>query len=103
MTKAERAIEIFNEVAGVRAAFIASVVSELGMSPAGASTYFQNTKKKVAGEKVKHYSAKDKKSTVAETVDDSLEDAELFSFETTDGIIHSFLSQQALDQFVAAI
>lgn len=52
MSKAARAVEIYNEEAGLggeslRKRCITRYKSELAMSDAGAGTYFQNTKKKV--------------------------------------------------------
>jgi hypothetical protein len=51
VTKSSRALEIYNEVivanGGTRKAAIERYTAELGMSKAGASTYFQNAKKVV--------------------------------------------------------
>jgi hypothetical protein len=54
MSKAARAIEIYNEELGLgtealRKRCIARFKSELAMKDAGAGTYFQNTKKKLEG------------------------------------------------------
>lgn len=105
MTKAEQAQTIFTEVNGVRGDFIQRAMDELGMSKAGASTYFQNAKVKAAGGKIKHYSKSSSKSTdkaTNETVDDSMEDAPLFSVTLKDGTEQCFMSQQALTDFQAA-
>lgn len=57
-TKAERALAIYRELEGdpdIRKKFIARCKDELGMSDSGAATYYQNTKTKAAGGKVKAY------------------------------------------------
>lgn len=102
MTKVEQAAAIYKEVNGVRADFIKRVVEELGMGKAGASTYFQNEKKRSNGEKVVNYRPKGEKKTTVDTVDDSMEDAPLFDVEMADGTIKSFLSQQEAEDFKAA-
>lgn len=106
MTKAEQAQQIFTEVNGVRADFIKRAVEELGMSKAGASTYFQNCKTRAAGGKVKYYSKSTAKATVEKTVDeadDSMEDAPLFEVALGDGTTKCFLSQEAADEFRATL
>lgn len=45
-SKKEQAEQIYLEVKGVRSVAIQRYINELNMSPAGASTYFQNAKKK---------------------------------------------------------
>lgn len=60
VNKADTAQAIYAEEAAIgdeklRARVIARFKSELTMSDAGASTYFQNCKKRANGEKVKHY------------------------------------------------
>ncbi len=60
ISKATRAQAIYGEEAAkgedkLRARVIARFKSELEMSANGSSTYFQNCKKRAAGEKVKHY------------------------------------------------
>lgn len=102
MTKVEQAAVIYKEVNGVRADFIKRVVAELGMGQAGASTYFQNEKKRANGEKVVNYRPKGEKKTTVDVVDDSMEDADVFDVELADGTIKSFLSQQEADDFKAA-
>lgn len=105
MSKAEQAQKIFAEVNGVRADFIKRVTDELSLSKAGASTYFQNCKTKASGGKVKHYykpkTEKSSEQQTVDSVDDSLEDAEIFEYELEDGTIKCFLSQQELDAFKA--
>jgi hypothetical protein len=44
-TKQDLALEIFKRLGGVKAETIAAIQSELGMSAAGATTYFYNAKK----------------------------------------------------------
>ena len=44
-TKADRAVELYKQLAGIKADVIAALQSELGMSVAGATTYFYNAKK----------------------------------------------------------
>lgn len=44
-TKQEAAVEIYKRLSGDKAAVIAAIMSELGMSTAGATTYFYNAKK----------------------------------------------------------
>lgn len=102
-TKAEQAQAIFIEEAAagedkLRARVIKRFKDELGMGDAGASTYFQNAKKKAAGEKVKHYyKPKSDKPTV-----DNSNDSEPESFEVKmlDGTIKCFLSQLDADNFI---
>lgn len=108
VTKAEKALIIFNEesekgVDKLRARVIERLIKELDMKNAGASTYFQNCKKKAAGLKVKHYyKAKGEKKT-DETVDDSKEDVTVFETELPDGTIKCFLSQQEKEEFDATL
>lgn len=74
MSKAQLAVNIYNEElakndeATLRKRTIARFKAELSMGDAGASTYYQNTKKKAAGEKVINYRPKAK-----ETVDNTPE------------------------------
>lgn len=108
VTKAERALEIYNEefakgVDKLRARVIARFIEELGMGKPGSSTYFQNCKKKAAGEKVKHYYKKvgDKKSD--ESLDNSSDDVpESFEVKLLDGSVKVFLNQQECDLFIEA-
>lgn len=74
MSKAQLAVEIYNEELAkndestLRKRTIARFKAELSMGDAGASTYYQNTKKKASGEKVVNYRPK-----VKETVDSTPE------------------------------
>lgn len=45
VTKSVRALQVYNELGGDRAKVIAALMSTLGMSKAGATTYFYNAKK----------------------------------------------------------
>lgn len=103
ISKAQQALAIFNEesVAGedkLRARVIARFKADLGMSAAGASTYFQNAKKLAAGGKVKHYY---KPKTEKPTVDNSGDAVpESFEVKLLDGEIKVFLSQLDADNFI---
>lgn len=46
-TKQDRAIEIFKRLSGAKLDVIAAIQGELGMTPAGATTYYYNAKKAV--------------------------------------------------------
>ena len=69
MSKAQLAVEIYNEEvakndeATLRKRTIARFKAELSMGDAGASTYYQNTRKKASGEKVVNYRPKAKDVT----------------------------------------
>lgn len=106
LNKTQKSDVIFVEEAAkgdekLRARVIKRYKEELGMGEAGASTFYQNAKKRAAGEKVKHYRSKKAVDKVEEQVDDSKEDAALIDIELADGTIKSFLSQQAADEWKA--
>lgn len=107
-SKADQAQVIFTEEAAkgeekLRARTMARFSAELQMSTACGSTYFQNCKKKAAGEKVKHYyKPASERKTTTETVDDSQEEADVFESELADGTIKCFLSQADKEEFDAA-
>lgn len=101
MTKVEQAAAIFKEVNGVRADFIKRVVAELGMGQAGASTYFQNEKKRAAGGKVVNYRPKTNKGQQDEQVDDSQEDVELFNVLGDDERVYTYTNQADADEHIA--
>lgn len=106
LNKTQKSDLIFAEEAAkgdekLRARVIKRFKEELGMGEAGASTFYQNAKKRAAGEKVKHYRAKKAVDKVDEQVDDSKEDADLIDVELKDGTTKSFLSQQAADEWKA--
>ena len=98
--------ELVKGLEGLRARCLDRFEKELGLKKAGGgSTYFQNCKTRAAGEKVKHhYKPVSKKAEQAlnDEVNDSKEEAEIFSVVLKDGTEPSFMSQQALDEFVAA-
>lgn len=105
LTKADKALLIFVEEAAkgdekLRARCMKRFEDELSMQKAGASTYFQNCKKKAAGEKVKHYY---KSKTEQKVVDDSSDDVpESFEVVLKDGTIQCFLNQQEKEDFIKA-
>lgn len=98
--------ELLKGEEGLRARCLDRFEKELGLKKAGGgSTYFQNCKTRAKGEKVKHHYTPVSKKTEAANVDktdDSKEEADLFSVNLKDGTEQSFLSQAALDEFVAA-
>ena len=105
-SKSSKAQVIYTEEAAkgddkLRARVIARFKAELGMSPQGASTYFQNCKTKANGGKVKHYRPKSSKAQTTEQTDDSQENATLFDVKMEDGTIHSFTTQEAAEQHIA--
>ncbi len=108
ISKAQQALAIFTTEAAagddkLRARVIARFKAELGMGPAGASTYFQNVKKIAAGGKVKHYyKPASERKTTTDPVDDSQEEADVFESELADGSIKCFLSQAEKEEFDAA-
>lgn len=106
VTKAERALEIYREelakgVDKLRARVIDRFVKELDMGKPGSSTYFQNCKKKDAGEKVKHYYKRVGEKNSSKTVDDSSDDVpESFEVKLLDGTVKVFMNQQECDLFI---
>lgn len=106
VTKADKALAIFVEesakgVDKLRARVIERFCKELDMQKAGASTYFQNSKKKAAGEKVKHYYKKAGDKKTNETVDNSSDDVpESFEVKLLDGTIKCFMNQLECDLFI---
>lgn len=111
LTKAERAQAIYAEELareGVETTHRSRVLDrfekELGLNKkGGGSTYYQNCKTRAAGEKVKNYytpASERKAKAEGQQEDDSKEDAQLFSVELTNGKSKSFMSQEALDEFV---
>lgn len=103
MTKSQQAQVIYDDVQGIRSLFISQVVEVLGMSKAGASTYFQNCKVRAVGGKVKHYRAKTSTPKAVDLPDDIMEDAQLFEIELADGTTRCFLSQASLDEFKVSL
>lgn len=111
LNKAQQAQAIFEEELkreGVETTHRSRVLDrfekELGLKKTGGgSTYYQNCKKRAAGEKVKNYytpASERKAKQESQQEDDSKEDAQLFEVELLNGTIKSFMSQQALDEFV---
>lgn len=101
ISKAQKALLIFKEELEKgeekhRARTIKRFKDELGMGDAGASTYYQNTKKINGGGKVKHYYKPKSKST--EPQDDG---EETFGVQLKDGSLKVFKSQQELDEWKA--
>ena len=110
VTKAQLAAQVYAELteAGTltRKLFIETMVSQHGMTPAGASTYYVNCKTKAAGKPLKSYYKSKSQRTPAEVMTSQLDDAaganaELFSIivMTADNqkvdIVHSFMSEQS--------
>lgn len=106
-TKAEQAQAIFVEEAAagddkLRARVIKRFKDELGMGDAGASTYFQNAKKKAAGEKVKHYYKPKSEKPSNEPTDDVNEDAQLFNVKKANGLVESFMKMEDAQECIEA-
>lgn len=110
VTKAEMAARVYAELteAGTltRKLFIDTMVSQHGMTPAGASTYYVNCKNKAAGKPVKSYYKSKSQRTPAEVMTSQLDDAaganaQLFSIVVMSEdnekveIVHSFMSEEA--------
>lgn len=107
LTKAEKAQAIFVEEAAVgedklRARVIKRFKDELGMGDAGASTYFQNAKKKAAGEKVKHYYKPKSAKPGNEPTNDVNEDAQLFNVKKANGLVESFMKMEDAQECIEA-
>ena len=106
VSKADKALAIFVEesakgVDKLRARVIERFCNELDMKKAGASTYFQNSKKKAAGEKVKHYYKKAAEKNSGSDVDNSSDkEPESFEVKMLDGSIKVFLNQLEADNFI---
>ena len=106
-TKAEQAQAIFVEEAAagddkLRARVIKRFKDELGMGDAGASTYFQNAKKKAAGEKVKHYYKPKSAKPGNEPTNDVNEDAQLFNVKKANGAVESFMKMEDAQECIDA-
>lgn len=114
-TKAQLAAEVYAALteAGTltRKLFIETMVSQHGMTPAGASTYYVNCKNKAEGKAVKSYYKSKSQRTVAEVMTTQLEgqaqtEQDLFSIvvmtddRTKVDIVHSFMTEAAaVDRF----
>lgn len=93
MSKAQLAVEIYNEELAkndestLRKRTIARFKAELSMGDAGASTYYQNTKKKASGEKVVNYRPK-AKETVDSTPEKPIVTKPMWSrYDMDDGVV----------------
>jgi len=93
MSKAQLAVQIYNEELAkndestLRKRTIARFKSELSMGDAGASTYYQNTKKKANGEKVVNYRPK-AKETVDSTPEKPVVTKPMWSrYDMDDGVV----------------
>ncbi len=106
VSKAQKALAIYNEefakdpVDKLRARVIKRFKEELDMKDAGASTYFQNTKKIASGGKVKHYYKPKSKESTDQSTDDSKEDQQLFNVKKVDGTVESFMKKEDADRFI---
>lgn len=112
-SKKEQALELYKKMAAaasdgvvVRKAFIDRCVAELGMTPAGASTYYSNSKTAASGGEVKSYYVAADTKKVTQAVDDSKANAALWSVVVVDGDIvdsaHAYTSpQKATDRWNA--
>lgn len=83
----------------VRKTFIDRCVAELGMTPAGASTYYSNSKTAASGGAVKSYYVPSADKAVTQAVDDSKANAPLWSVVVVDGDVvsstHAFMNPAA--------
>lgn len=83
----------------VRKTFIDRCVAELGMTPAGASTYYSNSKTAASGGTVKSYYTSTVEKAVTQAVDDTKEDAPVWSLVVVDDgkvdTVHAFMNPTA--------
>lgn len=104
-SKKEQALKLYQDMAAasadgtvVRKTFIDRAVAEFGMTAAGASTYYSNSKTAAAGGQVKTYYVPSADKAVSQAVDDSKEHAPLWSVVvvTNDAVdtTHSFQSAE---------
>ena len=111
-TKKEKAQAVYNAMATAgtltRKAFIDAMVKDHGMTPAGASTYYVNCKNTANGVEVKSYYKPASEKAVSQAVDDSKENAPMWSIVVADGLqvndksvkgkvesVHAFMSEDA--------
>lgn len=104
-SKKEQAVALYKEMASassdgsvVRKDFIARAVKDIGMTAAGASTYYSNSKTLATGGEVPTYYVPADTKKVTQAVDDSKLNAPLWSVvvvsdDAVDGV-HSFMSEQ---------
>lgn len=118
MSKKQQAEAIYAEMTAngtlSRKAFIERMVKEVGMTPAGASTYYVNCKNVAEGKGIKsYYKPKSERATSStggtDKPDDSKQDAPLWSLVVADGLVvtdglvtdgkvsavHAFMSEEA--------
>lgn len=112
-SKKEQALALYKEMAAassdgsvVRKAFIDRAVKELGMTAAGASTYYSNSKTTASGGTVPTYYVPADTKKVTQAVDDSKANAPLWSLVVVanDAVdsAHSFMSERgAVDRWNA--
>lgn len=104
-SKKEQALELYKSMSAAssdgsveRKKFIERCVAEFEMTPAGASTYYSNSKSLAAGAAPKNYYIPSADKKVTQAVDDSKEAAPMWSVVVVDGDLvdqaHSFMSQQ---------
>ena len=110
-SKKEQALALYKEMAAassdgsvVRKTFIERSVKELGMTAAGASTYYSNSKTAASGGTVPTYYVPADTKKVTQAVDDSKEKAPLWSLVVVaDDAVdssHSFMSEKgAVDRW----
>lgn len=112
-SKKEQSLELYKQMAAAsadnsvdRKAFIGRCVAELGMTPAGASTYYSNSKSAAAGTAPKSYYVASADKAVTQAVDDSKVTAPLWSLVVVDNDVvddtHSYMSKKgAVDRWNA--
>lgn len=112
-SKKEQSLALYKSMAAAsadgtveRKVFIARCVAELGMTSAGASTYYSNSKTAAAGGTVPTYYTPSADKKVTQAVDDSKEAAPMWSLVVVDNDIvdstHSYMSKKgAVDRWCA--
>lgn len=105
-SKKEQALALYKTMsdaaadgAVVRKTFIERCVAELGMTPAGASTYYSNSKTAATGGTVKSYYTSTVEKAVTQAVDDTKQDAPVWSVVVIDDekvdAVHAFMNPVA--------
>lgn len=112
-SKKEQAVALYKEMAAassdgsvVRKDFITRAVKEIGMTAAGASTYYSNSKTLATGGQVPTYYVPSADKAVTQAVDDSKQNAPLWSLVVVDNdqvdSSHSYMSEKgAIDRWNA--
>lgn len=108
MSKKEQSLALYNEMLAasgdknevVRKDFIARCVKDLGMTAAGASTYYSNAKTVANGGSVKSYYTPSSDKKVDQHSDESKVDAPLWSLIVVNGdeqveSVHSFMTEKS--------